>query len=714
MPRVPTYDEFQVAPQVAPAARAESAVTPQMMSISGEQMQQTGRALVGAGNALSQIVVDVQKDINEAATREADNALANDSSRIMADYLNKVGKGAVVDQEATQKALLDVAKGAGEGLQNDMQRRMYHDVASRRVQQAMGQINMHAATQAKQWNVNETTARANNSKDDAANNWYQWKDDFADLRHTDYDETKFGNRPDGSKKGTGFLGVLKGADGSAMTEYSVGVKIDGKEMDVPTLVPTLTRAEVKTVLNLKEGERLPDAIVQKAVDHAKQRIADGKSVFAEDGEGPQQQSNRYTQAKNTMVSEVVALARTKFGADADSEVTKSMLLEYTTGLHADTIGKMIVAGQSRTASDYLESATRKGEIDPSKAKPLYDMVQSANVGDESTRLAMSLKGSPQAKLATLDKMFANNEITEPVFKAARGEVEHRWQLQKTAESEYEKRIKGHATDWAIHNPNASILDFQTANPVAYNYMREHGQLDDLDRVIKSGGKVQNDAATWADVMTNMDALKTMTPTQIYNKFSMKLDESHLEKLYAINAAQNGSKDEQHLSIFSNQEMVKNSAISLGILPTKGDGDETQKANFWKFQSAVDAKISAFEATDLGGKRKASQQELKKILQEVEMDKVYKPEWGRDPQKSVMAMKPDDLKDAYVVVTDINKQTRRSEQIEVPIVAVPPDVRSAIVSKLQKRKMPVTEQSIVQLWVSGGRPISVKNIKQAEE
>ncbi|AZY52832.1 hypothetical protein [Bordetella avium] len=95
---------------------------------------------------------------------------------------------------------------------------------------------------------------------------------------TDYG---YGSRQDGSFKGRGFLGELKRPDGGVMTEYTVGVEIDGKEMDIPTLVPTLTKDEINTLLTIKEGEPIPDDIVQKAVDHAKQRLAEGKGVFAD-------------------------------------------------------------------------------------------------------------------------------------------------------------------------------------------------------------------------------------------------------------------------------------------------------------------------------------------------------------------------------------------------------------------------------------------------
>lgn len=602
MPRVPTYDEFQATPQVAPAARAETSVTPQMMSVSGEQMQQVGRGMQSAGDAFSKIAVDIQKDINDAVTKEADNAAAQTISQVMGDYMNRSGKDAVVSQDSAKKAIEDALRSSGEGLQNNMQRQMYGDVAMRRMQQSLGQINMHAAGQAKVWNEVETGARLGNARRDATTAWGTWD----------------------------------------------------------------------------------------------------------------QEGSEYAAKKATMIAETDALVKLKYGADPDSEVAKQARLTQTTGLAADTIQNMLVANKSKMASDYFAKAMERGEIDPEKAKPIQDMIKSASVKDEALTLSMSLKGGLESKLSQLDEKFKKGEITAEVHEAASRNVEHKWQVQKTAEGEYTKSVIGQSTDWFIHNGGKSVLDFQTANPVLYESLKRQGRLGDLITLAQHGGKVQNDGAVWADVMTNMQDLKHMTPTEIYNKYSLKLDESHLEKLYSIHSALNGSKDEQHLSIMSNTEMVSNSAKTLGILPQTGKPSDKQDAQFQQFQSAVDARVAAYEATELKGQRKASQNELKKILQEVEMDKVYKSEWGRDPQKPVMSMKPEDMKDAYVVVTDINKQTRKAEQIEVPVVAVPPDVRAAIVGKLHKRKMPVTEQSIVQLWVSGGRPISAKNIQQAEE
>lgn len=69
-----------------------------------------------------------------------------------------------------------------------------------------------------------------------------------------------------------------------MSELSVGVPIGGREMDIPTFVPSLTPDELTHLLTLRDGERIPSSIIDKAVTHALGRLASGKSLFAELGE----------------------------------------------------------------------------------------------------------------------------------------------------------------------------------------------------------------------------------------------------------------------------------------------------------------------------------------------------------------------------------------------------------------------------------------------
>lgn len=55
---------------------------------------------------------------------------------------------------------------------------------------------------------------------------------------------------------------------------------------MPTLVPTLTKKEIKTLLSLEDGsvDDIPEDIIEKAVQHASDRIRQGKSPFLEKGE----------------------------------------------------------------------------------------------------------------------------------------------------------------------------------------------------------------------------------------------------------------------------------------------------------------------------------------------------------------------------------------------------------------------------------------------
>jgi len=102
------------------------------------------------------------------------------------------------------------------------------------------------------------------------------------------DPSQWGTRADGSAKGDGFLGPMKRPDGKVSSEISIGVNIDGKEVEIPTMVPTLSPSERQWLLtnDISDPSKIPMSIQQKAVDFAKPRIAAGKSPFASADESP--------------------------------------------------------------------------------------------------------------------------------------------------------------------------------------------------------------------------------------------------------------------------------------------------------------------------------------------------------------------------------------------------------------------------------------------
>jgi len=85
-------------------------------------------------------------------------------------------------------------------------------------------------------------------------------------------------------KGNGWFGPLlrKNRKEGASTEISAGFEIEGKEVEIPLLVPTLTPEEVTWLLSTPMNDlmgKLPKSISLKAVEHAKKRLSEGKSPF---------------------------------------------------------------------------------------------------------------------------------------------------------------------------------------------------------------------------------------------------------------------------------------------------------------------------------------------------------------------------------------------------------------------------------------------------
>ncbi len=94
---------------------------------------------------------------------------------------------------------------------------------------------------------------------------------------------RYGTRKDGSPKGPGYFGEIARSDDpeSYSTELTTELSFDGKPLLLPVIVPTLTAEEIA---HLVDGGQPTVGILNKAVQHAFERIQSGKSPFADFGE----------------------------------------------------------------------------------------------------------------------------------------------------------------------------------------------------------------------------------------------------------------------------------------------------------------------------------------------------------------------------------------------------------------------------------------------
>lgn len=92
----------------------------------------------------------------------------------------------------------------------------------------------------------------------------------------------YGPREDGTPKGVGYFGEISRTDEPdyISTELSISIGPNKKDL-IPLLVPSLTAEEIA---HLVDGGQPTKDIVRKAIRHAEQRQAEGKSPYAEPGE----------------------------------------------------------------------------------------------------------------------------------------------------------------------------------------------------------------------------------------------------------------------------------------------------------------------------------------------------------------------------------------------------------------------------------------------
>jgi hypothetical protein len=123
----------------------------------------------------------------------------------------------------------------------------------------------------------------------------------------DWKNTDYGLRQDGTKKGRGFFGPLEmrpngKRNGQFATEISMGINIDGKEIEIPTLVNSLTAEERIYLLSGNDPRNNP-TIKRKAIESAKKRMKAGLSPFKDTPPSPKKTSEQKIVGSSFKVSD---------------------------------------------------------------------------------------------------------------------------------------------------------------------------------------------------------------------------------------------------------------------------------------------------------------------------------------------------------------------------------------------------------------------------
>lgn len=553
----------------------------------GKQIEQTGAAMVNAGSVFMKIAERIQDDVDDTVTKQADNFLSEKIRERTTKYLLTKGQDAVNGYASVDEDLTKIVKDTADGLENEMQRKMFGNVAQRRLIAARAEMGAHQLKQLKEWKFNETKSRIDNLREDAVANSSKWA--------------------------------------------------------VPG---SLYQQRKKSMM-----EEVDDLAQQAGIVNANEEV------------------------------------------DRSSEQYKALVRSANTKLHEDVINQFVAEEKPKMAKAYLDNY--KGEIDREKLDNLTTFVKKAeetvNVKEDSLRLQLSMSKVPfDQALSEVNTMFQDGKISAELRDATVTRLEHQNQIAKQAEAKMNAQMLGEAQEWMIRHPGASVLSM----PAKYQqWARETGHWNSLKSLEKTGGEFKTNMNVWGKILTMpADELAKMSSDEFIAKYRGSLDNSDLERGLAMLGAAKGkeikAENKPELTVFeTNTEIVKRAAQENKILPYTGSPNEKQQKDFALFEKQIQKYVNEFEITQLGGKRKANTDEVKKITSQVLLDKVRIDEWGRDPEVMSYQITPENAKQAYVDVK--GKQVYLSQ--------IPATDREQIVAGLKKRGLPVTQQAIAEIW-----------------
>lgn len=190
-------------------------------------------------------------------------------------------------------------------------------------------------------------------------------------------------------------------------------------------------------------------------------------------------------------------------------------------------------------------------------------------------------------------------------------------------------------------------------------------------------------------ISDPNRLKNMSREQIaamQPMFGMEATKHLLDKYEQLTKPVDG------LNVVSTENMLKMAAKDAGIIPKDGSKpNESQSTQYAQFEMEIAKQVKVLEAQKKG---KATHDDLQKVIDGVIINKVKIDEFGRDPEKPVTMVKPDDYKSAYVNL-DNGKQ--------VYISTIPAKERMKIMQALERKGMQTTEKNIATYWDKAGRP-----------
>jgi len=370
------------------------------------------------------------------------------------------------------------------------------------------------------------------------------------------------------------------------------------------------------------------------------------------------------------------------GEGYSSDVGKKMAREQLDKFHSEAAASL-ADKDAIAARAYLNEF---GKDIPLGLRTGIDAAVTKNYNDqEGKRLAQSLAGlqtlaEKEEALAKIDNAELREAATTHVYRDQTRLIAVKTEATKAlhgnAKLSYEKTGRV---------PPSIMAALEAADPgVAADLMRGIKADQKARRIEAQGDTVKTDFAAWQQAYSQIAAGKPVDLLLYREKVSMA-DLKSLEQMKG-----KGSGGTQDSMLTDQDRMLKSKPATLD--------PKTNPEGYGRYVYEIDRRVR--QASTDAGNKPLTATEKQKIIDDVAKDTVFVSEFGRDPQKPLVLLQPDELKNAYVTV---NGQ-------EVKLSTIPMNDRQQIIDSLRRKGESISEQAIAEVYLrrkpqSAPRPVT---------
>lgn len=727
MPTVPTSftPQVDVSTQGMPALEAPGVSA--MRNAAPEQMQEMGRAQMQAGMTAYKIGERIQDEINEAETKAADVFALKQAMEIGTQYLNTKGKDAEAQYAQTQEQLAKIYADTEAQLTNDVQKKMFRQVAERNLLSFQGRMAEHKIREVTTYALGEAKSRAEayvtlainayqsrNQKDDQGNPIGEFKT-AVDTALAEMAKTAdiLGYDPEGSQAKdlqrsvysqvtAGVVERLANDDQIAQARefYDEQVKKDRLDLKTTNAIANFLdnvedKIEFTTTLDqIVSGEFNAGGEGQAGTTA---RLADpvNLTVVSRGGElGAKRDGGRRihngidlpvpvgTKVMAPYDGKVIQVWNdTKYGGGLSMRVQldNGDIVGFAHLSSADvkdgrvTKGQVIArSGDTGTGDAHLHyTLKRNGQyIDPRKAN---DTEGGHRPG---TPLDTSME-SLDRTLEAIDKRYADRPIFAEQLKDG---VKQKWREMNSMKDAREREVMDAAReaffasggDWTkIPNSIWAALPADAKHTFRKGLPRET-DLDTEEWLIRN-----NNTFTEADLNARRDKLSRSD----YNTWLARLQSR-------------GPADPIEAS--ASQSMIDNTLANAGLERFINPKSEEDKITANTIGQEIIRQIDA-EQQIKGGKLSLKEKQAvvdRVIIQDVQVrNRVF----SGSETRNIWDLSESEQERGFITVKN------KGKDVVVPLAKIPPAQRQRIINSLRAANRPVTEYEIASLWVKAGSP-----------